>query len=154
MYQEQIIDYKNLQSQSLIHCNDQDYSVSFAEGMCKNVHIVFVKADVYKEINWYRQNHDLVYKSRTIDTGHVYNGDIPSLHGRKFDLAVFNYPRPDIKDCFYVINNGDIDLDLPVEIILQTYNVVFMCPIMDFVFDMQQYFDVNILNDMKASCIF
>ena len=44
-----IIEYKNLQSQSLIHCNDQDYSVSFAEGMCKNVHIVFVKADVYKE---------------------------------------------------------------------------------------------------------
>lgn len=118
---------------------------------CKDLQ---AQADVYKEINWYRQNHDLVYKSRTIDTDHVYNGDIPSLHGRKFDLAVFNYPRPDIKDCFYVINNGDIDLDLPVEIILQTYNVVFMCPIMDFVFDMQQYFDVNILNDMKASCIF
>ena len=63
--------------------------------------------------------------------------------------------QKDGKDCeSYVINNGDIDLDLPVEIILQTYNVVFMCPIMDFVFDMQQYFDVNILNDMKASCIF
>lgn len=53
-----IIDYKNLQSQSLIHCNDQDHSVSFAEGMCKNVHIVFVKADVYKEKqNVYTYNH-------------------------------------------------------------------------------------------------
>ena len=92
--------------------------------------------------------------SKKRDTDFIYYGDIPSLYGRKFDLAVFDYPRPDIKDSFYILLNDNIDLNTPVEDLLQQYNVVFIDSIMNFVFEMQQNFNTHILDDMKASCIF
>lgn len=92
--------------------------------------------------------------SKKRDTDFIYYGDIPSLYGRKFDLAIFDYPRPDIKDSFYVLLNDNIDLDTPVEDLLQQYNVVFINSITNFIFEMQQNFDTHILEDMKASYIF
>lgn len=46
-----IQDYKNLDETVLILCNGKKYSVSFAQGKCKNVKVIFVKSNIYKEKN-------------------------------------------------------------------------------------------------------
>ncbi|WP_318664635.1 glycogen synthase [Treponema sp.] len=46
-----ISDYEELEGTFEIPCNGQNYSVSFAKGICKKVQVIFVKADVYKEKN-------------------------------------------------------------------------------------------------------
>ena len=118
---------------------------------CKSLKL---QSSIYNEINWYKQYYSLLDESKKRDTSFVYYGDIPSLYGRKFDLAIFDYPRPDIKDSFYVLLNTNIDINMPVEKLLQQYNVVFINSITNFVFEMQQNFNTHILDDMKASCIF
>ena len=118
---------------------------------CKSLKL---QSSIYNEINWYKQYYSLLDESKKRDTSFVYYGDIPSLYGRKFDLAIFDYPRPDIKDSFYVLLNTNIDINMPVEKLLQQYNVVFINSITNFVFEMQQNFNTHILEDMKASYIF